>query len=327
MASLELESAPPPAPVVSVAITAYNSAVWLPRALDSILQQRISFPIEIVIGDDCSKDATVQIARSYQERNPGLITVLARPENIGIQRNYFDTFEHCRGKYIAWLDADDYWTDPDKLSIQVETLESDPTVNVCCHYVRWVTNEKEVKREKYPSISAGRYGLEEILRHCFIPSPSAMFRNGIHRQLPSWYFDLATMTDWPIWLLAALSGSIVLLDRSMADYVLTPGSSMTGQGGLHWYRMDARLYDHIENMLPSRWRRLARAEKGKRYESLAYALRKQGDFIGSREAAIRAFRAPILADRFGSKAKALLASLVREAEWRLKGRPAPVNPA
>jgi glycosyltransferase involved in cell wall biosynthesis len=308
---------PGPIPLVSVAITSFNSEDWLSRAVDSVLQQRTSFPLEIVIGDDASQDATVSVANSYRKRYPQMIVVVERSKNVGIQRNYYETFEQCRGKFIAWLDADDYWTDPDKLTVQVGTMESDESINACCHFVRWVSNTGELVRDRYPSIGPGRYGLEEILRHNFLPSPSVMFRNGIHRNLPDWYFDLAPTTDWPIWVLAALSGSIVLLDRVMADYVLNPDSSLMGKGDMYWYQTDARFYEYIESVLPSGCHRLVRAEKGKRYESLAYWARKRGDFTASRQAAFKAFCAPFVMDNIGGKTKALLASLVREAEWRL----------
>jgi glycosyltransferase involved in cell wall biosynthesis len=320
MASSEINSALPPAPMVSVAITAFNSAKWLSRALDSVVQQRTRFPIEIVVGDDCSQDTTVAVARSYQQQHPGLVRLLERAMNVGIQRNYYDTFENCRGKYIAWLDADDYWTDPEKLAIQIETMESDPTINLCGHYIRVVSVDGVVKQVKSPSLPAGQYGLEDMLASCFIPSLSAVFRNGIQRQLPAWYFDLAPVTEWPIWILAALSGKIVLLDRVMADYMHTPGSAAASKGPLFRYKMEAKFYEQIESVLPSKWRRVARSQKGKRYESLAYSLRKQGDFTASREAAIKAFCSPDLMDNLGSKSKTLLASIAREAEWRLHGQ-------
>ncbi len=308
-------------PLVSVAVTAYNSEKWLPRALDSVLAQQTQFPIEIVIGEDCSKDSTLRVAYSYKERHPNVVRVLERSENLGIQRNYYETFEKCRGKYIAWLDADDYWTAPDKLAAQVQVLESDSSISACCHFVRWVNKDGEVKREKYPSIPPGSYGLAEIIRHNFVPSPSIMFRNGIHRDLPLWYFDLAPTTDWPIWVLATMSGKIRLLDQVMADYMLTPNSSFMGKGELFWYKTDAHFYDHIESILPSKWHRVARAEKGKRYESMAYLLRKQGEFTASRVAAFKAFRSPSFMDNCGSKTKTLLASLTREAQWRMRGKP------
>jgi glycosyltransferase involved in cell wall biosynthesis len=295
-------------PLVSVAITTFNLERWLPRALDSVFTQITDFPFEIVISDDASTDGTLEIARSYRERYPNVIRVLERSKNVGMCRNSYDTFEQCRGKFIAWLDADDYWTDPRKLAIQVETLESDASIAACCHLVRWVSSDDEVKREIYPSIAPGRYGLAEILHHNFVPSVSAMFRSGLHRQLPAWYFEIA-ISDWPVWVVAALSGDIVLLDRVMADYMLTPKSNFMSKGALFWHVQDARFYDHIESIVPSKWHRLVRAEKGRRHESAAYLLRQQGDFNGSRKAAMKAFLSPFLRDNGLSKTKALLGSL------------------
>jgi hypothetical protein len=166
--------------------------------------------------------------------------------------------------------------------------------------------------------ASGRYDLTKIIRHNFVPSPSIMFRNGIQRKLPAWYLDFAYMTDWPVLVMAALSGDILLLDRVMADYTLTPDSAFASKGPLYQDEMDAKFYELIESVLPSRWHRLARSEKGKRYESIAYLLRKQGDFTASRRAAIKAFRSPSIVDNGVSKTKALVAAVVREMEWRLR---------
>ena len=146
-----------------------------------------------------------------------------------------------------------------------------------------------------------------------------MFRNGLHRDLPSWYFDLAPISDWPLWVLAALSGDIELMDRVMADYRLSSSSSLTSKGDLVWYKMDIRFYEHIQSIVPARWHRLVRAEKGKRHEAEAYRLRKQGAFAASRAAALQAFRAPFWLDNLSSKTKSLIAAAAREAEWRLRG--------
>lgn len=319
MSSSDANSETCPTPLVSVSITAFNSQSWLPRAIDSALSQRTKFPIEIVIADDCSTDTTLSIARAYKERYPKVIRVLERKKNLGIQRNTYETLQQCYGKYIAWLDADDYWTDPEKLTIQADTMESDPTISICSHLVRWVTQDGRVERPIYPSVRPGRYDVEEIIRHNFLPSLSVMFRNGIQRGLPPWYFELESMSDWPLHILGALSGDIVLLDRVMADYMLTTGSSFMSKGALYWYKEDANFYGKLESILPSKWQRLAHAQKGKRYESMAYLLREQGNFVAAREAAFKAFTSPSLLDNSGSKTKSLVAALVRETQWRLRG--------
>lgn len=311
------------APLVSVAITSYNSERWLSRALDSALAQETSFPIEIVVGDDCSQDGSLDVARKYLELHPAKVRLIARPKNVGMQQNYFETFESCKGKYIAWLDADDHWTNPLKLTLQTDALEANDTIMVCGHFVRWVSASGEVRRDRYPDIKPGRYGLEEILRHNIVASPSAVFRNGIQRDLPEWYFDLAPVTDWPIWVLAALRGDILILDATLADYALTPDSNLMGKGEIAWYGADARFYEHVGGLLPGHWQRSVRSETGRRYEALAYALRKRGQLASSRKAALKAFCTPHPMDNLTSKAKSLTAAVLRSIEPKLRPRDIP----
>lgn len=312
-------------PMVSVAITAYNAEQWLSQTLDSILAQHTSFPVEIVISDDGSKDGTVALVRRYEQQYPNIVRVHDRGFNVGMQRNYYDAFDQCRGRYVAWLDADDYWTDPDKLEIQVAALEADPTVAMCCHYVRWVRrgHNEEVLRERYPTTAPGRYGLADVLRSNFLPSPSVMFRNGLHKKLPDWYLDVAPLGDWPVHVVAALEGGVLLIDRIMADYTLNQNSMFWSHGDLFWQKTDVVFFDHAERIVPRSYHRLIGAEKGKRYEAIAYMLRKKGEFAESRKAAVQAFLSPALTDNVPSKTKALLASVVREVQSFVSPRRAP----
>jgi glycosyltransferase involved in cell wall biosynthesis len=306
-------------PLVSVAITSYNSETWIHKAIESALAQRTEFPFEILIADDCSTDGTVAVAESYRARNPDIVRVLARPQNVGTQRNYYDLFEQCRGKYIAWLDADDYWTDPEKLSLQTKALEDDPSVMVCGHFVRQVTKAGKVVHDRFPRVSAGRHGMVEILAKCFLASPSVVFRNGLQLKLPEWYFEISPITDWLLYVVAALSGDILMLDRVMADYTCNDTSALWGKGYLFLHTINADFYERVESVLPAEFHRLVRQNKGKQYEEMAYLLRKQGRFSESRQAAVKAFFSPSLLDNLGSKSKSLIASLVREAQWRLNG--------
>jgi glycosyltransferase involved in cell wall biosynthesis len=301
-----------PVPKVSVVMTTYNSAAWLTRSIESVLSQQAEFPIEIVLGDDCSQDATVEIARAYQQLHPGTIKVLQRPHNVGIQRNYYETFENCRGEYIAWLDADDCWTDNRKIALQAAALDSDPSISVCCHFARRVTPTGEVVRARYPPLAPGRYGLEKILDHNFVPSPSIMFRRAIPFQLPAWYFEITNMSDWPVLVMGALSGDILLMDRVMADYTMNPGSYFEGKGHLFQVTAVAQFLERVDSVLPPQWQRVVHANAGRQYESIAYLLRKQGEFGASRAAAWKAFSIPSLGDNCYSKTKALAVAVVKE---------------
>ena len=307
-------------PTVSVVITSYNSSKHIKQAVESVLEQRVSFPIEIVISDDCSQDDTISIAENFREQHPAVFCVIARTKNVGTQRNYYEAFERSRGKYIAWLDADDYWTDPEKLTIQVSALEADASLMICGHYVRWVSREsqRQVQRERFPALPPGRYGMESILRSNFLPSPAVMFRNGLQRQMPDWYFDVSPLTDWPLYVTAAQRGDILLLDRVMADYTLNADSAFWGEGEFFWYKQNAEFYSRLEGMVAPRFRRTIRREKGFRYEAMAYILRKKGNFAESRRIAVKAFFAPRITDNVLSKTKALAASVVREVQSRFR---------
>lgn len=110
-------------PVVSVVIPAYNAARFLPEAIDSALGQ--TFPdTEILVIDDGSTDATPELLRTYAGRVHCL-----RQENRGVYAARNRGVEVARGKYIAFLDADDQWL-PDKLEKQVEILETRPEFRV-----------------------------------------------------------------------------------------------------------------------------------------------------------------------------------------------------
>lgn len=311
-------------PAVSVVITTYNSARYVAEALESVLMQETSFGVEVLVTDDCSKDETATILRDYERRYPGIIRLILREKNVGMQRNYFGGFEESRGRYIAWLDSDDRWTDPMKLTLQVEALDADPTIVMCGHYVRWVARDAEgtIQRERFPEVAPGRHGLRSILRSNFMPSPSIMFRNGLQRRLPEWYFDVAPLSDWPLHVVAAMNGDILLVDRVMADYMLNTSSAFWGEGTMFWHQQNIGFYDRILTLVPKEFRRQVRSEKGRRYEAIAYMVRKSGDFVASRQAAMKAFRTPAIFDNVGSKTKSLIAALVREGQWRVGGKKA-----
>ena len=109
--------------VVSVGVISFNQENYIRQCLDSILMQETDFRYEIVVGDDCSTDSTQDILTSYQNQYPDLFVLVLNKENKGISDNYKSVLSHCKGKYIAFCEGDDYWTDPHKLQLQVDFLE------------------------------------------------------------------------------------------------------------------------------------------------------------------------------------------------------------
>ena len=120
-------------PKVSVAMITYNHEGYIAQAIESVLMQQVSFAVELVIGEDCSTDRTRAIVNDYASRYPAIILAVQQPGNAGVSKNFADTLRGCRGKYIATLEGDDYWTDPGKLEKQVAFLQGNPECVICFH--------------------------------------------------------------------------------------------------------------------------------------------------------------------------------------------------
>lgn len=104
-------------PLVSILIPAYDSEGWISDTLRSAISQ--TWPNkEIIVVDDGSKDRTLEIARRFTA--DGVQVITQRNQGAAAARN--TAYEHSRGDYIQWLDADDLLS-PDKISIQVAKAE------------------------------------------------------------------------------------------------------------------------------------------------------------------------------------------------------------
>src|SRR6185312_12408987 len=95
------------------------------------LVQETDFPIELVIGEDCSTDGTRDIVKRYAARYPEIVRALLPGKNIGVHANFDAVLKSCRGTYIAMLEGDDYWTSPKKLQKQADFLDSHPDHALC----------------------------------------------------------------------------------------------------------------------------------------------------------------------------------------------------
>ena len=120
-------------PLVSIVTVTFNQERTIARTIESVLAQRVGFPVEYIISDDCSTDGTLAVCRSYQERYPDRIRVISGEKNVGAVANERRAFEAASGKYVATCEGDDYWTDPLKLQMQADFLESHPDYSVCFH--------------------------------------------------------------------------------------------------------------------------------------------------------------------------------------------------
>lgn len=114
--------------MVSVIMITYNHEAFIRKAIEGVLIQECSFPVELLIGDDCSSDNTEAVVQDILNKHPkaGCVKYMRNVVNLGPSENYLYLFKQCSGKYIANCEGDDYWTDPHKLQKQVDFLETNP---------------------------------------------------------------------------------------------------------------------------------------------------------------------------------------------------------
>lgn len=107
--------------MLSVCVVSYNHEKYIEECLDHLLMQKTNFNVEILVGDDCSTDHTLQIVKDgYADQ----VTILERSENMGLCRNMYDLFMHAQGKYIYLMNGDDYLHSDETFQKQVDFLEA-----------------------------------------------------------------------------------------------------------------------------------------------------------------------------------------------------------
>lgn len=98
---------------LAIVVLTYNHAPSISRALQSIIDQDFTLPIQVVISDDASSDVTVE---QIQALLPVLeakfdVCFTCHAINVGSSSNFVYSMQQCRGRYIAYLEGDDWWVD------------------------------------------------------------------------------------------------------------------------------------------------------------------------------------------------------------------------
>lgn len=223
-------------PVVSVLMLAYNHAPYIAQAIDSVLAQRTTVPIELIIGEDASTDATHEIVTKYQREFPTAIRVISSDRNVGMHANHARLIDAARGEFIAYCEGDDYWIDPWKLQHQVDYLRAHPEAGAVHtdfdHIVmlrgRWrrLSNFQKTRfgergvpiNDIFAKLLCGNF-----IQTCTLCVRANLSRNFLDGGLLK---DSYSVGDWPLCLYIAARHKFGYLPQSTAVYRKVPGSMM-----------------------------------------------------------------------------------------------------
>ena len=104
---------------VSIITPAYNASVYISEAIDSVISQTYK-DWELLVTDDCSTDSTLDVVAKYSKYD-SRIRALRNPENTGPAGARNNSLSYASGRYIAFLDSDDFWI-PEKLEKQISFM-------------------------------------------------------------------------------------------------------------------------------------------------------------------------------------------------------------
>ncbi len=238
------------APLVSVVLRTYDHAPFIAQAVESVLIQRAGLPFELVVGEDCSSDGTRQIVEAYGRDYPETVRLVLPERNLGHGEMLRRALAATRGQLIAYLDGDDYWTSPDKLTKQVEFLRANPDCYDCFHDVSLIYDEAGVPSGTVsPRLAEEHFGIEQIVMECFPPAPSMMFRRVVFEELERGAFDSAWL-DWILHIQAATHGPLGYIPEALAAYRVHRGGMFSALDRVSQLEEDSRFYRRLLDRLP-----------------------------------------------------------------------------
>ena len=210
---------------VSVVMPVYNGEKYLNQAIESVLLQRKEISsIELLIVDDASTDSTPEIIKKYQKENPE-IRYLRNKTNMGAARSRNYGVEEAKGRWIAFLDADDWWEEG-KLIKQLEMLKK-KKASLCTTARELVNEEGDSLRCIIPVKEEISYKM--MLRQNWINCSSVLVLRHIMREFPMLHED--AHEDYITWMkIIQTYGSACGVNEVLLKYRLTG----KGKSGSKW---------------------------------------------------------------------------------------------
>lgn len=253
---------------VSIICNAYNHGPYIAKCLDGFVMQKTNFAFEILVHDDASTDNTAAIIREYEAKYPHLVKPVYQTENQ-YSKGGISQFQYprVRGKYIAFCEGDDYWTDPLKLQKQYDAMEAHPEVDICAHTAERLDlrNQKTTRIE--PRKEDGIISAEDVILGGggFVATNSLFYRACLEGQEPP--FRRMLRLDYTMQIYGSLRGGMLYLHDCMSAYRYMTPDSWTQRNSRNLAKSEAHS-DRVRKMLEQ----LNIDTDGKYQETIRYVL-------------------------------------------------------
>lgn len=225
--------------LVSIITPLYNAEDFIGRTIESVRSQ--TYPHwEMIIVDDCSSDSSKKVVRKYMEEDER-IKLVELEQNVGTGMAKNKALEHVNGKFIAFVDSDDWWL-PEKLEKQVRFMkENQYPISYTAYRMVNADGSKETKTVNIvKSLS-----LEQYLRNTLIGFSTSMINIDITGQIG--FMDLRSREDTQLWITLLKQGFKAYgLDEMLVKYRVHKRSITANR--VKAARQTWRLYYRIEKL-------------------------------------------------------------------------------
>lgn len=203
-------------PLVSIITPAYNAAGFISDAITSVKNQTFN-NWELIIVDDCSNDSTVQVINNFL-KNDTRIKLFSNHINLGpaASRNFGLT--KASGRFICFLDSDDYWL-PSKLESQLNFMQLN---NISFSYTLYRTFRESTTEPNDLVLLPKSFTYHELLKNTGIACLTVMLDREKYGNVK---FPLVKHEDFALWLTLLSQGTVAHgLMNDLARYRIANGS-------------------------------------------------------------------------------------------------------
>ncbi|WP_345979942.1 glycosyltransferase [Sulfurimonas sp. HSL3-2] len=231
---------------LSITVITYNQENFIEETLESILNQEINVPYELVIGDDASSDRTCEIIQRYEKKYPNIVKPIYRTKNLGHTGNYIETTKMAVGEYIAHLDGDDLML-PGKLQKQVDFLDKHPECSMVHHLVNFVDKSgKIIGKTKGKNATVGT--INNIIMQNHIINSSNMFRRSC---LDEHFYNIPhtlMLHDKLAHMIKAQYGNVCVIKEYLGNYRVYSESIFKSASAYKLFKAQLYTVDYAKNL-------------------------------------------------------------------------------
>lgn len=265
---------------VSACIIVFNHERYLRECLESVVNQRVNFCYEVVIGEDRSSDTSLQICREYKTKYPNLVRLIERPKNLGMAKNWVETIMECKGEYIAICEGDDYWVDNYKLQKQYDFISANLDFSACFGRSEVLNLRGHSDNFSYPIPSNSNLYLKDTLNRHYIPTATLFFQKRMLLDIPNFIFSVLSV-DIFIETKLIMKGPIRFLNEQLAVYRIHDGGITNTNHAIEFGEIKlTEMYKYFFSHTFNGDRELFRAAIAHRYLNQIHKLRQVPYFQG-----------------------------------------------